>query len=231
METPKQLFNTRVNVFPGDPASPSPAAFATKPLNALDRWMGGTRDGHRHATGGTWPDPDSANRCHGARWETSYIPYTCVTCRLHVRLHAIEIVTRQIAPRGAGFRAGGHPDDGRSRFHSADARGWRTGRSPEGTREGAEALRLTGPPGRADRGSAPRNVAARHASRPREAWPPGRPCLAPGERTSPAASTPGTLAGRRHVSAWRTSMRRVEPARSRARRTGSSNAPKAVKPA
>ena len=109
MEMPKQLFDTRVNVFLGDAASASPTTSATKPVDVLDRRVGGRRDGHRDAAGGAWPDPDSASRCHGARWEISYIPYTCVTCRPHVRLHAMEIVTRQVAPHMAGFRAVRHP--------------------------------------------------------------------------------------------------------------------------
>ena len=228
MEMLKQLFDTRMNVFLGDAASASKTTFATKPMDVLDGRVGGTRDGHRDAAGGAWPDPDSASRCHGARWEISYIPYTCVTCRPHVRLHAMEIVTRQVAPHMAGFRAGLHPLDGLSRRYRPDARGSRTVGSPDSTREAAEALRPAGLPGRADRGRAPGNAAARHASRSREPSPPGRPCPASAERTSPVASILGTLdAGRERMSAWKD----ADAARSPTRPTGLSDTAKAGKPA
>ena len=41
METPNQLFDTRSNVFLRDTTPPFPVAFATKPLNVVDRWEGG----------------------------------------------------------------------------------------------------------------------------------------------------------------------------------------------
>lgn len=157
METPKQLFDTR--------AWPSPTTFVTKPWNSLDRPAGGTRDGHRDPTGGARSDPDSASRCHGARWEISYIPYTCVIWRPHVCVHAMETVTRQAAPHMAGFQAGRHPHDGLSPRYGADAPRLEDGRSPEGTREAAEALRLADSPSRTDRGRAPRTVAPRQAKR------------------------------------------------------------------
>ena len=126
MEMLKQLFDTRMKVPLGDAASASTTTFATKPWTSWTAGVGGTRDGHRDATGGAWPDADSASRCHGARWEISYTPYTCVTCRPHVRLHAMEIVTRQVAPHMARFRTGCHPPDGLSRHYCLDARGSRT---------------------------------------------------------------------------------------------------------
>ena len=126
METQKHQFSTRVGTSLGDTAAPSPTAFVTRPLNVLNRWVGGTRGGHRRATGGAWPATDSATRCHGARWEMAYFPRTCMACRLHVRLHAMEIVTKQFAARVRRFRAGRHPHDGLSRLHGADARGWQT---------------------------------------------------------------------------------------------------------
>lgn len=67
MEMLKQLFDTRMKVSLGDAASASTKTFAAKPVDVLDRRVGGTRDGHRDATGGAWPDPESASRCHGAR--------------------------------------------------------------------------------------------------------------------------------------------------------------------
>ena len=136
METPKQLFDTRVNVFLGDAASSSPTTFAAKPEDAFDHRLGGTRDGHRDATGDACPDPDSASHCHGTTWEISYTPYTCVTYRLHVRLHAVEIETRQLAAHVAGVRAGRPP---RSRLLAPSRRRrprLADGRSPKGTREG-----------------------------------------------------------------------------------------------
>ncbi len=54
METPRQLFDTRVNVFLGDTASPSPTAFAAKPLNAL---------AVARARGGTGSETQPATRC------------------------------------------------------------------------------------------------------------------------------------------------------------------------
>ena len=95
--------------------------------NVLDRWVrGGRGTGIETRLGGAWPDPDSASRYHGVTWEISYMPYTCVTRRLRVRLHDMEIVTRQASPCVAEFRAGRHADDGLSRRYGADARGWRT---------------------------------------------------------------------------------------------------------
>ena len=196
METPKQLFDTRVNVFLGDAASPSPTTFATKPEDGLDRRLGGTRDGRRDATGGACPDPDSLSRCHGAMWEISYIPYTCVTCRLHVRLHAMEVVTRQLAGSEAGFRDGGHLDHGLLRLHGADARGWLTAAHPRG-REKAQVARGLG---------AGKTV----------------PDIAGADESCGIAAR--TLAGRGRVSALRMPARRAEPGLSRARPTGSSDA-------
>ena len=181
METPKHLFDRRVNVFLGDTTAPSPMAFATKPLNGLGGCVRGGRDGDRDATGDAWPDPDSASRCHGATWEISYIPSTCVTCRLHVRLHAVDILRRQLAAHMAGLRAGRPPrsqplaPSRRRRPRLAD------GRPPEGTREGA---------------------AGRARLRRREDG-----CPASREQTSPAASMSGSLPGRGRVSAMRTPLR------------------------
>ena len=132
METPKHQFSTRVGTSLGDPAAPSPTAFVMKPVDVLDRWMGGTRDGHRGATGGAWPATDSATRCHGARWEMAYSLRTCTTCRLQVRLPDMEIETRRFTARVRGFRAGRHSHDGLSRLHDADARGWLTVTRPRG---------------------------------------------------------------------------------------------------
>ncbi len=165
METQKHQFSTRVGTSLRDPAAPSPAALVMKPLSVSDRWEGGTRGGHRGAIGGAWPDSDSATRCHGTTWGISYIPYTCVTCRLLVCLHAMEIERRRFAARVRRVRAGRHSHDGRSRRDGADARGWLRVTHPRGTQEGAEARRLDGSPGRADHGRARRDVAARHASR------------------------------------------------------------------
>ena len=189
--------------------------------------MGGTRDGHRDATGGAWPNPDSASRCPAARWEISYIPYTCVTCRLHVRLHAMTIVTRQVVPHMAGFRAGRHP-------HGRPLTPLRR-RRPR-LADGRSASSAGQPPYRTFsmpiRQPAHRTVAARHASRSREALPPGRPCPASAEADeSCGIHARNPSAGRGRVSAWRTPIRRVEPNRSRARPTGSSETAKAVKPA
>ncbi len=129
-------------------------------------------DGHQDATGGAQLGADSASRCHGATWEISYAPYTCVICRLHVRLHAMEIVMRLLAALVAGVRAGCHPDDGLSRSNVADARGWRTVARPEQARRGMQAVR-------AKRGR--REDRARHR----------------GERASPAVSMPGRVRLRR----------------------------------
>ena len=105
METPNHQFSSRVNLFVGDTAAPSPTPSAVKAPNVVDHRVGGSGTGHRGAAGGGWPDPDSVSHGHGARWEISYIPYTCVTCRLHVRLHVMEIVTRRFSPCEKGFRA------------------------------------------------------------------------------------------------------------------------------
>ena len=58
METPKQSFSTRANVFLADTASPSPAAFATKPSSALGCRVRAGRDGHRDAIGSARQDRD-----------------------------------------------------------------------------------------------------------------------------------------------------------------------------
>ena len=214
METPKQLFDTRVNVFLGGGLAFTDG-FRDEAFGRLGPSAGRYRGGYRDATGGAWPDPDSASRWHGARWEISYTACTCVICRPHVCLHAMGIVTRQVAPHVAGFRPGRHAHDGFSPRCRADAPRLADGRSPEGKREAAEALRLAGSPSRADRGRAPRTVAS---SRNRGAWPPERPGPASAERTSIAASS-------------RAARERVEdadatrwPARFRARPTGSSDA-------
>ncbi len=207
METRKHRFSTR-GISLGDTASSSPTAFATKPLNGLDRWMGGRRDGHRGATGGAWPDPDSASRCHGATWEISYIAYTCVACQLHVRLHAMEIVTRQADPRAAGSRPDSTPMTAFRAVNRADALGWRTVAHSMG-REMAPR-----PFGWMDR-RAERVVDARSKLlRPGKQADPARlgrredRARHRGQRTSPAASMSRTLVGRGRVSARRTPMRR-----------------------
>ena len=219
-----------------------------KPLNLLDHWVGGTRDGRRHGTGGAWPDPDSATRCHGARWEMAYSPRTCMTCRLHVRLHDMEIVTRQFGPCVRGFRAGRHPHEGLSRLHGADARGWLTithlkgcERAPKPLgRMGRRAERIVfGPP--PPRPFTPAKWARSWTGGPnccgaactliaRSLAVSGIPCPASGERTRLVASMPGPRARRGRVSPWRTPMRRIEPAGSRARRRGLSDAAKAGEP-
>ena len=173
-----------------------------KPLNALDRWVRGTRDGHRGATGGGWPHPDSATRCHGTRWEMAYSPRTCVTCRLHVRLHDMEILTRQFAPRVAGFRAGIHPHHALLRRHGPGTRGWKTVTHLKGREKALKPFGWTGR--RAEwivsdlprlRGVHPRKVARFMDARPEllrrgmyadraGLGRPGRPCPASGDRTS-----------------------------------------------
>ena len=231
METQKHQFSTRVGTSFGDPAAPSPTAFVMKPLNVLDRRTGGKRDGHRGATGGAWPDPDSASCCHGATWEISYIPYTCMTCRLHVRLHAMEIVTRQFAARERGFRAGRHPRDGLSGRDGADARGWLTVTHPRGREKALKPFGWMGRRAERIMDARPEMLRRGVQAEWHEAWPPGRRCPASGKRTSLAASMPGTRAGRGRVSPWRTPMRRVEPARSRERPMGLSDATKVGEPA
>ena len=194
----------------------------TRPLNVLDRWVGGTRGGHRGATGGGWSERDSATRWHGARWEISYAPYTCVTCRLHVCLPDMKIVTRQFAARVRGVWAGRHAHDGLSRRHGADARGWLTVTRPRGREKAlkpfgwmshrAERI-VSGPPPltavHARRVGAVMDRrpellrSGMHAGRARCGCTMGIPCPASGERTSLAASMPGTLAWRGRLSPWR----------------------------
>ena len=189
----------RVSTSLGDIAAPSPTALVMKPLNVLDRWVGGTRDGYRGAIGDAWPVTDSATRCHGARWEMAYFPRTCTTCRLHVRLHDMEIVTRRFAARVRGFRAGRHPHDGLSHRHGADARGWLTVTPPRGCEKALK----------------PFGWLDRRAGRIMDARP---EMLRRGMQADCARP-------------WRTPMRRVEPARSRARRRGSSDTANAGEPA
>ena len=227
METRKHRFSTRVGTSLGDPDAPSPAALVMKPPNVSNLWMDGKRDGHQGAIGGAWPDPDAATRCLGATWEMAYFPTTCTTCRLHVRLHAMEIERRRFAAVEGRVRAGCHPHDGLSRRHGADARGWLAVTHPRGREKALKPLGWL-------HHLAERIIGARlevlrrgvHAEW-RGAGPPGKHCPASGERPSPAASMPGTLVRRGHVSPWRTPMRRVEPDRSRSRPTGSSGAVKA----
>ena len=199
METRKHQFSTQVDTPLGDSAAPSPTAFVTRPLSVLDRWVGGTRDGYRGAIGDAWPVTDSATRCHGARWEMAYSPRTCMTRRLHVRLHAMEIVTRQFAARVRGFRAGRHPHDGLSHRHGADARGWLTVTHPRGREKALKPFGWMGR--RAERIMGARLEMLRRGMQ--------ADCARP----------------------WRTPMRRVEPARSRARRRGSSDTANAGEPA
>ena len=86
----------------------------------------------------------------------------------------MEIVTRQVAPRVAGFRAGRHPDDGLSRRYGADARGWRTVAHPMGREKALKPFGWLGH--RAERivDARPRDVAARHTSRSREGLTAGK---------------------------------------------------------
>ena len=147
METPKHQFNTRLSTSRGDMARQSLTAFVMKPVNVLDRSVRGTRVGHRGATGGAWPEPDSATRCHGARWEISYFPYTCVTCRLHVCVRDMKIVTRQFAARGGGVPGRRPPRSRRVAPSWSRLPRLADGHSPEGTREGAEPLRPDGQAG------------------------------------------------------------------------------------
>ena len=53
----------------------------------------------------------------------AYSPCTCVTCRLHVRVHDMEIVTKRFAPRTAGFRPGVRPHHGPPGRRGAGTRG------------------------------------------------------------------------------------------------------------
>ncbi len=201
-----------------------------------DHRVGGTRDGHRGAIGGAWPDPDSATRCQSATWEISYVPYTCVTFRLHVRLHTMETATVQVGPSGRGFRAARHPDDGLARLYGADARRWLTV-----TRLG-EREKAPNPLGRPSRGGerivfGPPRLRDTRAERLRRGMDRARLGLrrrlypASWGRTSLAAAVPGAPAERGRVSRWRTPVRRVESARLRARPTSMSDAAKAGKPA
>ena len=205
METRKHRFSTRAGTSLGDTDAPSPTALAMKLPNVSNLWMDGKRDGHQGAIGGAWPDPDAATRCLGATWEMAYFPPTCTTCRLHVRLHAMEIAKRRFAAVEGRLWAGCHPHDGLSRRHGADARAWLAVTHPRGREKALKPLGLAGSP--------------------------GKHCPASGERPSLAASMPGTLARRGRVSSWRTPMRRVEPDRSRARPTGSLDAAISDKPA
>lgn len=210
----------------GDSASPSPTAFRTMLLNALDRWGGGRRDEHRGATGGAWPDPDSATRCHhGARWGISYIPYTCVTCRLHVRLHAMEIETSRFVACMNRFRAGRHPHDGLSRHHGADARGWLTVTHLRGRVKALKPFDWMNR--RAGRIMGARSeMSRRDVHRSREAWLPGKTGPSIGEAVEPCGVDARNPSRHGRVSPWRTPVRRGESYRSWARRRGFCDAAK-----
>ncbi len=205
METRKHRFSTRVGTSLGDPDAPSPTASVMKSPNVSNLWMDGKRDGHQGAIGGAWLDPDAATRCLGATWEMAYSPPTCTTCRLHVRLHAMEIERRRFAAVEGRVRAGCHPHDGLSRRHGADARAWLAVTRPRGREKALK------PFGWLDR----RDSTARH---PGSARVLRHPC-------------PEPLPGAGAVSPWRTPTRRVEPDRSRARPTGSLDAAISDKPA
>ena len=143
----------------------------------------------------------------------AYSPRTCVTYRLHVRLHDMEIERSQFAACVRGVRARRHPHDGLSRRHGADARGWLAVTHPRGREKALkpfgwmdrraerimdarpEVLRRGGQADRARLGRREDGVSHR------------------GERTRLAASMPGPLARRGRVSLWRTPMWRVEPNR------------------
>ena len=140
METRKHQFSTRVGTSLGDPDAPSATALVMKRPNVSDLWMDGKRDGHQGAIGGACPDPDAATRCLGATWEMAYFPPTCTTCRLHVRLHAMEIGRRRFAAVEGRVRAGCHPHYGLSRRHGAAARGWLAVTHPRGREKALKPL-------------------------------------------------------------------------------------------
>ena len=249
METPTHQFNTRLSTSCGDMARQSLTAFVMKPVNVLDRSVRGTRVGHRGATGGAWPEPDAATRCHGARWEISYVPYTCVTCRLDVCLPDMKIVTRQCAAR-VGSVPGRRPPRSR-RVAPSRSRRLRLadGHSPEGTREGAEPLRPDGQAGPS--GSCPVRLRSwpfaparrarletrapellrrgMYAGRARCGCAMGIPCPASGERTSPPHPCPEPLPGA-GARGGRRCGALSRPAHGR-RRTGLSDATKVGEPA
>ncbi len=232
METPKRQFSTRVSTSLGDPDAPSPTALVMKPLNVLNRWVGGIRGGHQSAIGGAWLAPDSATRCHGARWEMAYSPRTCTTCRLHVRLHAMEIERRRFAARVRGVRAGRHSHDGLSRFHGADARGWLTVTHPRGREKALKPFGWIGRRAERIMGARPemlrRGVQADRARLGRRE----DGARHRGSRRALRHPCPEPLNARRgRMSTWRTPMRRGEPARSRALRRGLSDAANAGEPA
>ena len=168
------------------------AAFVMKPVTVLDRSVRGTRVGHQGATGGGWPEPDAATRCHGARWEISYVPYTCVTCRLHVCLPDMKIVTRQFAARVGGVPGRRPPRSRRVAPSRSERPRLADGRSPEGTRAGSEALRSDEPPCRADR--------VRFASAQGRSLPQGGRGRRPAPRNCYAAAC--TLVGRALAACW-----------------------------